>query len=111
MSRLISEPFTHNTGKEFIGPLRIINSLGNALAIAEVKLSKVAVKVLFAAMLIDALHAALENRIIAFDGIGVDDATHIFVSRMVDGLMHPIFVAKLIVGGQFIAHYKGFLSR
>jgi hypothetical protein len=34
MSRLISDPFTYNATKEFIGPLGIVNAPGNALAIA-----------------------------------------------------------------------------
>jgi hypothetical protein len=75
MSRLISEPFTHNTGKEFIGPLRIINSLGNALAIAEVKLSKVAVKMMFLAMLIHTLHTTFEDGEKAFHGVSANGRT------------------------------------
>jgi hypothetical protein len=42
------------------------------------------VKVLLAAMLIDALHAALEDRIVAFDSVGVD-RTLAFVANVFVG--------------------------
>jgi hypothetical protein len=41
--------------------------------VAEIELSNVAVRVLLAAMLIDALHATLEHRVEAFNGIRVDE--------------------------------------
>jgi hypothetical protein len=37
------------------------------------------------AMLIDAFHAAFENAVIAFDGIGVDVAANVFLLTVVDG--------------------------
>ena len=57
--------------------LRALNDLGNALRIldakrgtirvAKIELSQIAVQVLLAAMLINALHAALEDRVVALD--------------------------------------------
>ena len=47
MSRLISEPLAYHATKEFVGPLSIINAPGDALAIAEIKLSQIAVKMSF----------------------------------------------------------------
>lgn len=41
----------------------VINSQGNAVAVAEVELGKVAVQVMLCTMLVDAFHAALEDRI------------------------------------------------
>jgi hypothetical protein len=43
-----------------------------ARVVAEIELGKVAVQVLFLAVLIHALHAALEDRVIALDRVGVD---------------------------------------
>jgi hypothetical protein len=40
-----------------------------------------------AAMLTNALHAALENRIIASDRVGVHIAAHVFASGVIDGLV------------------------
>ena len=56
---------------------------------AEIELGKIAVQMLLAAMLVHTFHPALEDRIEAFDGIGVDDATHILADAVIDGLMHP----------------------
>ena len=55
------------------GPLNVIYAQPNAIGIAEIKLREIAVQVLLAAMLVDALHAALEDRIVALDGVGADD--------------------------------------
>ena len=72
MSPLISEPFPYHSTKEFFGPLSVINASGDALAIAEIKLCQIAVKVIFLAMLIDALHATFEDREKSFHGVSVD---------------------------------------
>ena len=45
---------------------------GGAAIVAEIEFGKVTVQVGFAAMLIDADHAALENREHVLDGVGVD---------------------------------------
>ena len=56
-----------------------------------------------AAMLIDALHAALEDRKVAFNGVGVDDPTHVFANAVIDGLMHPVFFPERAVSLPIIA--------
>ena len=57
----------------------------------EIKLGEVTVKVLLFALLIDAFHAAFENREIAFDRIGVDGETiviaGVFAGRVLHGFM------------------------
>jgi hypothetical protein len=44
----------------------------DAVAVAEIEFRQIAVQVLFLAVLVDALHSALEDRIVAFDRVGVD---------------------------------------
>lgn len=44
-------------------------------------------QVLFGTVLIDALHAAFENREITLDGIGGDVAANVLAARMIDLLM------------------------
>ena len=62
-----------------------------AAIVAEIELGKVAVQVRFAAMLIDADHAALEDREHVLDRVGVNHdvafAAGIFASRMLHGAM------------------------
>ncbi len=55
------------------------------VVIAEVKFREIAVQMFLGAVLVDALHAALENREEAFDRIGVNITTHIFAARMSHG--------------------------
>jgi len=50
--------------------LAILNAERNARVVPKVELGKVAVQVLFAAMLIHAAHAALEDRIVASTVLG-----------------------------------------
>jgi hypothetical protein len=59
----IRESLTGCTQNGLIGPVLIVNAKRNAVAVAEIKLRQIAVQMLLSAMLVDALHAALEDRI------------------------------------------------
>ena len=61
MSRSISQPFTDNASQRAFGAGFIVHAKGDTRIVAEIKLGKVAVKVLFRTVLINAFHAALEN--------------------------------------------------
>ena len=67
------------------------------MIVAEVILGKVAMQVLLAAMLIDALHAALEETEIAFDRVGRYIATGIFLDGVFDR-----FVGGKVLSGTMI---------
>ena len=51
----------------------VIDTNRNAVAVPEIALIQISVQMLLFAMLIDALHAALEDLIVAFDSVGRDD--------------------------------------
>src|SRR5437899_1255287 len=74
MSRLIGEPLALHAEQKNLGAVLIFDAERLAIAIAEIEFSKVAVQVIVPAMLIDALHAALEDREKAFDGVGMHGA-------------------------------------
>jgi hypothetical protein len=57
----------------------LINAKGNAVGIPEIEFAQVSVQMLFGAMLIDALHAALEDGIETFNRVRVDLAANVFV--------------------------------
>jgi hypothetical protein len=69
------------------GALGIVNPELDAIRIAEVELGEVAVKVPLGAVLIDAGHSALEDREIAFNGVGVSIAAHPFLAPVIDGFV------------------------
>ena len=62
----------------------IVKPKAIAVVISEIEFCKVTVQMLLSAMLIDALHAALEDREIAFDGVGVDVAAHVLAAGVVN---------------------------
>lgn len=56
------------------GALAVIHAQSRALFIAELKFSQIAVLVLFAAVLVNALHAALEDAEVTLHSVAVDGA-------------------------------------
>jgi hypothetical protein len=68
----IRQPLADHAQKKLLGALLVSPSVRLAMVVPEIKLGYVALKVVMAAMLIDALHAALEDREEAFDGVTVN---------------------------------------
>lgn len=83
----------------------VINAKRDAVGIAEVELCKVAVQMLLRAMLMDAPHSALEDRIQTFDGVGVHLhllvanvlSAAIIIGRMLDAAMESELLADVLV--------------
>ena len=86
-SRSISQPLANDAFQSDIGACRIINAKLDPVRIAEIELRNIAVQVAFAAMLINALHATLEDAIEALDGVCVDVAAPVFASAVIDEFM------------------------
>ncbi len=92
---MISEPLADEALKREIGARDIIYAELGTIGIAEIKFREVAVKVALAAMLIDALHAALEHAEEAFNGVGGDDLLA-FVSAIFLGfVVHAVMAGEL----------------
>ena len=109
-SRSIGETLSNDTFDRAHGALYVIYAQPDAIAITKIEFGKVAMQMLFAAMLVDTLHAALENRIAAFNGVGVDDPTHVFSDAVIDGLVHPIFFSERAVTLPIIVDDESFLG-
>ena len=91
MSRSICEALADDATDRTFGALLIIDAEPNAVVIAEIELRQITVKVLLRTVLVDALHAALEDAEHAFDRIGVDRnavfVADVFTGRVADGFM------------------------
>ncbi len=72
------------------------------IVIAEIKFRQIAMQMLFAAMLIDTTHAALENCEIALDGICRYVAACVFLLGVIDGFVRRELLANLLVQLAFI---------
>ena len=70
MSRFIGQLLADHPCQKLVSPLGIVYALGDPVIIPEIKLGKVSVKVLFFAVVIDAIDSPLEDAEIPFDGIG-----------------------------------------
>jgi hypothetical protein len=78
-------------------PFGIVHAQGNAVRISEIELAQIAVQVLLGAMLIDALHASLEDRIVAFNRVGGDIAANVLIGAVGDGLVAFELAADFLI--------------
>ena len=97
MRRTIGQAFANDAFERTIRALHVINAQPDPVAVAKIKLGKIAVQVFFLAMLVNAFHAALEDRIVAFDRVAVNDRT---VFRVADvfasGVPHRVMRRKVL---------------
>lgn len=74
MSPLIREALSNDALQQRFCPGGVAHAERLAIVVPKIKLCNVAVQMVVAAVLVHALHAALEHREEAFDGVGVDRA-------------------------------------
>lgn len=77
------------------GAAHVVNSKFHASIGPEIKLSQIAVQMLFTAVLVDANHAALKDREEPFEGIGVDLATVLAEANVADAVIDKL----VLLGG------------
>jgi len=106
----IREAFAFDALEGDHGTHVVIDAEADAVVVAEIELREITVQMVLAAMLIDALHAALEDGEVAFDGVGVDIATDILISAVVDALMVCKLAAKLCLDTALIGHQAAFTA-
>jgi len=119
---MLVSPVSDSTLDRAAGALGIVNPELDPVAVPEIELSEIAVKVPLRAMLIDADHAALKNREVALDGIGVRVAAYPFLFAVIDGFVageatadravHVSLIGAEIAGGvgvlqDDLAHFAG----
>jgi hypothetical protein len=96
------------------GALCVVNAELSAVRVAEIELGEVAVKVTLAAVLINAFHATLENRVIALNRVRVDLRTRlavcvaIFAARVIDNVVLCELIPDFGIAVRFIGHNMAF---
>jgi hypothetical protein len=121
-SGAVREALAHDSFRRALGAFHVVHAKPNAIVIPEIEFGQVAVQVFFLAVLVDAFHAALENREVAFGGIGVNGhglaarkhfdvgiADVLFVT-VVDRVMHAEPLSGLGVPASLIGHEHVFLG-
>lgn len=93
----IGQAFSADALQRRLGTLHIVNAERGAVVVAEVELADVADQVLLAALVIGADQSALEDREVAFDGVGVCRAASVFAGVVAHGLMGGELAADLDV--------------
>jgi len=104
----IGKPLTDDALHGPCGSLNVIYAEPDAIAIAEIKFCEIAVQMLLAAVLIDTLHTALENRIVALNGIGMYVAADVFFLRVIHSAMLGKFRADSAVMPCGVGHKAAF---
>src|SRR4051812_48532601 len=100
----IVKPLPNDAGERMFRPLAIVHPQSDAVIIAEIELRKIAVKMPFAAMLVNALHPALEDRKEPFCSVHVGKAANVFVLAMVDGVMAREGIVEAAIDRSLVCH-------
>jgi hypothetical protein len=77
----ILQPLTCIAFQRKVSAVLIFKARSDTIALTASKICAVAVQVLFAAVLIDTFHAALEDRKVAFNRVRLHLAGNVFASR------------------------------
>lgn len=80
----------------------IIHTVRCPIIVAEIKFRSVTVQVLLAAVLIHALHAALEDAVEAFDRVGVNFSATVFALTVSGKVMLCELFAKVAILTRFV---------
>ena len=102
-NRFIGEALTNDAHQGVVSAHVVIDPKGSAVAVAESELSAVTVQVGLVAMLVNALHAALEDAEIAFDGVGVNVTTNVFISGVSSEIMGSEGFGEFLVPLGFVS--------
>src|SRR6185312_8538650 len=94
-SRSIGQALADDALNRAFGALNVVNAQPCPIVITEIKFREIAVKVTLFAVLIHALHAAFEDRIEAFDRIGMDGIEHDLAVHF-PSLVSHVFVLAVV---------------
>lgn len=103
-SCFIGQPLALGADDGEIGALGVVNAKLDAVAVPEIELTEIPLQVGFGDVLINAVDAALEDRKVALDGVGVGVAPDVFLGAVVDGLVRSEVPADAGIDRRLVAH-------
>lgn len=86
-SRSVGKPFSNNAFDGQIGTGDVIHAQLGPVGIGEVKFGQIVLQVRFGYVLVDPVNPAFQDGEVAFNGIGIDLVSHVFLGRVVHGLV------------------------
>jgi hypothetical protein len=112
-SRFISQPLPFDANQGAVGARNVVNAKANTIGVSEIELCEIAVQVLLATVLIDALQAALKDAVVTLNGISVNlvaipVSVAVFAAMMVNSAMLGKFIAKFGIAIGFVGHHFAF---
>ena len=107
VSRSIGQPLSDDAADYALGALDIIDAQRDSVVVPEIELGEVAMQVRRRDVLIGAVDPALQDREVSFDRIGVRIAAHVFISRVVYGLVAGELLADLPINAALVGAKMG----
>ncbi len=106
-SRSVGQTLADDASQRAVSAGQVVNPKPDPVAVPEIVFRQIPEKMLFGAMLIDALKAALKHAVEAFNSVGVNVAADIFAGLMAGETMRrKVLVDTAVVAG-FIGHNDG----
>ena len=100
----VGEPLSDDALNRPLRTLYVINTESHTVAVTEIELAQISVQMPFAAMLIDALHTAFKDAVVALNRICVSTAAHPFFCLVVDAFVTGKLGSDFDVLGGFVGH-------
>ena len=113
VSYLIRQALANDTMQRNARAVRVIEAKRNAVIITELELGKVAVQMLFAAVLEHTFHAALEDAEIALNRVAMNFRVgwvHLDTALVRRSVVRGIHGAHRVIGEMLVGHDRGFAS-
>ena len=99
---LVHQTLTHDTTNEPISASLIVDAKCRAFVVSEIKLGKLALQMLLADVMVNAMDATLENGKITLNRVRVSISTNVFADAVVHGLVFLKETAETLGGGAFV---------
>jgi hypothetical protein len=111
---LILQPLARESSQRAFCTLAILNTERRTIIVPEIEFSEIAMQMPLAAMLVDALHAAFEDAVVALDRVRMDLHARfavritVLIARVIHNAMRGELFANGHVATRFVGHQMAF---